>query len=79
MEEQLITDGHDIASGIRILRDEEYWQYQKRLQEYLRTAEDIKKSDLANYVSHRRVILDLLDKAIQAVGIGNVRPGKSHS
>ena len=66
VEEQLITDGHDIASGIGILReDEEYWQYQKRLQEYLRTAEDIKKSDLANYVSHRRVILDLLDKAIQ--------------
>jgi hypothetical protein len=32
--------------------------YQKRLRKYLNTAEDIKKSDLANYVSHRRVILD---------------------
>ena len=30
-----------------------------------RTAEDIKKSDLANYVFHRRVILDLLERAIQ--------------
>jgi hypothetical protein len=66
IEEQLISDGHDIVSETGTLKeDEEYLQYQKRLQEYLRKAEDIKKSDLANYVSHRRVILDLLEKAIQ--------------
>ena len=35
------------------------------MNEYLATAEDIKKSDLANYVSHRKVILDLLGRAIE--------------
>jgi hypothetical protein len=66
IEEQLISDGHAIVNGIGIPKeDEEYLQYQAKLQEYLQKAEDLKKSDLANYVSHRRVILDLLDKAIQ--------------
>jgi len=45
--------------------EESYDDYRARLQEYLKTAEDIKKSDLANYVAHRRIILDLLEKAIQ--------------
>jgi hypothetical protein len=31
----------------------------------LAKAEDIKKSDLASYVSHRRVIIDLFEKAIE--------------
>jgi len=62
IEEQLLTAGHDVMNP---KEGEEFLDYQKRLQEYLRTAEDIKKSDLANYVSHRRVILDLLEKGIQ--------------
>ncbi|NOZ86820.1 MAG: ATP-binding protein [Deltaproteobacteria bacterium] len=62
IEEQLLAAGHDVMNP---KKDEELEEYQKRLQEYLRTAEDIKKSDLANYVSHRRVILELLEKAIQ--------------
>ncbi len=62
IEGKLLADGHDVMNP----RDrEDYPQYQKRLQEYLKTAEDIKKSDLANYVFHRKVILDLLEKAIQ--------------
>jgi hypothetical protein len=32
---------------------------------YLQIAADIKRSDLANYVSHRRVIIDLLAAAIR--------------
>lgn len=62
IEEQLLAAGHDVMNP---KEGEEFYEYQKRLQEYLRTAEDIKKSDLANYVSHRRVILELLEKAIQ--------------
>lgn len=45
--------------------DEDTDEYTRRLREYLEKAEDIKRSDLANYVSHRRVILDLLERAIQ--------------
>jgi hypothetical protein len=62
IEERLLADGHDVMSR---KENEDIPDYQKRLREYLRTAADIKKSDLANYVSHRRVILDLLEKAIQ--------------
>lgn len=62
IEEQLLAAGHDIMNP---KENEDFPDYQKRLQEYLKTAEDIKKSDLANYVSHRRVILELLEKAIQ--------------
>jgi hypothetical protein len=40
--------------------EEHVEEYKERLSEYLRKAEDLKKSDLANYVSHRKVIIDLL-------------------
>jgi len=62
IEGKLLADGHEIMSP---KEGEEYEDYEKRLQEYLKTAEEIKKSDLANYVFHRKVILDLLGKAIQ--------------
>ncbi|MDP2507302.1 hypothetical protein [Oceanobacter sp. 3_MG-2023] len=45
-------------------------KYKERLSEYLRKAEDLKKSDLANYVSHRKVIIDLLQKSIKRLDNG---------
>ena len=62
IEGKLLAEGHNVMSP---KEDEEYEDYQQRLQDYLKTAQDIKKSDLANYVFHRKVILDLLGKAIQ--------------
>ena len=62
IENRLLADGHDIMSP---KKNGVYEDYHTRLQEYLKTAEDIKKSDLANYVAHRRIILDLLQKAIE--------------
>ncbi len=61
VESLLLADGHDVMAP---KENEAYEDYRTRLHEYLKTAEDIKKSDLANYVAHRRVILDLLEKAI---------------
>jgi hypothetical protein len=66
VERDMIQQGHEIMANF----DNDFDDYQRRLQEYLRTAEDIKKSDLANYVSHRRVIIDLLAKAIQRTETG---------
>lgn len=66
VERKMLEQGHDIMSS----EDENIEDYKKRLNEYLKTAEDIKKSDLANYVSHRRVILDLLEKSIQRTKTG---------
>lgn len=62
IERKLLADGHSVMSP---KENENVEDYQARLKEYLEAASDIKKSDLANYVSHRRVILDLLDTAIQ--------------
>jgi len=47
-----------------------YEEYRKRLDEYLSKAEDLKMSDLANYVSHRKVIIDLLEMAIKRLPDG---------
>ena len=61
-ERQILADGHELMQPEN---DESADQYSERLQEYLERVEDIKKSDLANYVSHRKVVIDLLQKAIQ--------------
>ncbi len=62
IERKMLEDGHDVMHP---QPHESFPDYRKRLDEYLETAEDIKRSDLANYVSHRRVIIDLLEMAIQ--------------
>ena len=62
IEENLLSEGHDL---MKPKDDETLLDYEKRLQIYLNTAEDIKKSDLANYVYHRKVILDILSQSIK--------------
>lgn len=62
IEEKLLATGHEVMNP---KENEGHEEYRKRLQEYLNTAEDIKKSNLANYIFHRRVVLDLLEKAIK--------------
>lgn len=61
-ESQLLAEGHDlmIPNGIEDKED-----YSKRIDDYLSKASDLKRSDLANYVAHRKVILDLLSKTIK--------------
>mgnify|MGYP007024036106 CR=1 FL=1 len=61
-ESQLLAEGHNlmVPDGI-----EDKEAYSKRIDEYLSKASDLKRSDLANYVAHRKVILDLLRKAIK--------------
>lgn len=60
-ENQLLADGHDLLNPVNTDSAETYL---KKLTEYLAKASDLKKSDLANYVCHRRVIIDLLANAI---------------
>lgn len=62
IESKMLADGHDLMEP---KAGEAFADYRNRIQEYLEVAKDLKKSDLANYVAHRRVILDLLEKAIQ--------------
>lgn len=62
VERQLVNEGHYIMQP---QHEEHAEEYKERLSEYLRKAKDLKKSDLANYVSHRKVIIDLLHKSIE--------------
>jgi hypothetical protein len=62
IEANLLEEGHDL---MRPDQDESDDEYLARLSDYLKKASDIKKSDLANYVAHRRAVLDLLDNAIK--------------
>ena len=67
VERQLVSEGHDIM----LPQDKEHVEeYKERLGDYLRKAGDLKKSDLANYVSHRKVIIDLLQKSIERLEDG---------
>ena len=62
IESQLLNEGHDVMSP---KTGEDDADYKARIQEYLNKIVDIKKSDLANYISHRKVIIDLLEEAIR--------------
>ncbi|SFK89545.1 hypothetical protein SAMN04488518_11130 [Pseudovibrio ascidiaceicola] len=62
IEQELLQDGHDIANP---REDETHENYKDRLSKYLEVSKDLKESDLASYVTHRRVIIDLLDSVIQ--------------
>ncbi len=61
VEQQLVKEGHDIMQP---RKEDHVEEYKKRVSHYLKKAKDLKKSDLANYVTHRRVIIDLLQKTI---------------
>jgi hypothetical protein len=62
LEADAITEGQVVfaEAGSASLED-----YQERLTHYLDTINDINQSDLAAYVSRRRVILDILSKIIR--------------
>jgi hypothetical protein len=62
IENQMIAEGHDVMVP---KEEESYDEYRSRLDAYLKKADDIKRSDLANYVSHRKVIIDLMQMAIR--------------
>ena len=68
LEQELLTEGHHLMAP-KI--GESVDDYEARLGAYMQKVEDIKKSDLANYVFHRRVIIDLLEAAIKRGPDGN--------
>lgn len=67
LENQILSEGHTVMQP---KENEEVDDYKTRLNEYLHKVGDIKKSDLAKYVSHRKVIIDLLSKSINMLDDG---------
>lgn len=62
IESSLINEGHSIMV---VDSGETSEGYRVRLHEYLSKVEAVKMSDLAGYVFHRKIILDILQKAIE--------------
>jgi hypothetical protein len=62
IEGSLLSEGHAVMN---FKEGDDLADYQKRLASYLEKADAIKQSDLANYVFHRRVVLEILAKAIE--------------
>jgi len=61
LERQLMTEGRNLMHDDSISEVD----YRQRLYNYLAKAADSKASDLASYVAKRRVIIDLLEKALE--------------
>jgi hypothetical protein len=61
VEERILSEGHQIMVPLKGETEE---AYQQRLEQYLQMVADLKQSDLANYVMHRRTVFDLLEAAI---------------
>ena len=62
IESSVLAEGHAIMT---VESGETADGYRARLNEYLAKVEAIKMSDLAGYVFHRKIILDILQKAIE--------------
>ena len=62
LEQELLQKGHDL---LKPKVADSIPSYKQRIDEYIQLAIDVKQSDLAGYVSHRRVIIDLLGKALE--------------
>lgn len=62
IENELIAEGHDLMQPTAM---DDVDTYTAKLDDYLSKATDINKTDLANYVAHRKVIIDLLEKAVR--------------
>ena len=67
LESALIKEGHELMIP-QNMEDED--SYKKRIEDYLSKASDLRKSDLANYVTHRKVIIDLLANALKVQSNG---------
>jgi hypothetical protein len=66
LEAEVLQEGQEVFDEL----DSEAEEYSKKLADYLAKVEDVKQSDLAAYVSRRRVILELLSQAISVKADG---------
>jgi len=62
LEKETISEGYDLMSHPDV---DDLDDYKKRLDKYMQSAAELKQSDLASYVSHRRVVIDLFEKALK--------------
>lgn len=62
LEKETISEGYELMSHPDV---DDMDDYKQRLDKYMQSAAELKQSDLASYVSHRRVVIDLFEKALK--------------
>ena len=62
LEREILKKGHSLLTPEH---GEKPSEYISRIQEYLSDVSDMKKSDLADYLCHRKVVIDLFEKALE--------------
>lgn len=62
LEKETISEGYELMSHPDV---DDLDDYKERLDRYMQSAAELKQSDLASYVSHRRVVIDLFEKALK--------------
>ncbi|MEJ0063316.1 MAG: ATP-binding protein [Alphaproteobacteria bacterium] len=75
LDEVLLHIRRDIEDGARkeeknivaLIEKGSFEQYQERLKKIIETMNDVGKSKLADYVAHRRIILDLIEVSLKRV------------
>ena len=75
LDEALLHIRRDIEDGMRkeerhvaaLIEKESYDQYQERIRRLMEDMNDVGKAKLADYVAHRRTILDLVDHSLKRV------------
>lgn len=70
LEVEVISKGHELSTPEE---NEPFEDYSERLNDYLAKVNDIKMADLANYVFHRKVVLDFLKKSSCDIEMENIR------
>lgn len=65
--EKMHQQGQEIK---QLMLTDNFATYEAKLEQYLKTVDDVKKSDLVEYVTHRKVILELLEQAVQKTSSG---------
>lgn len=75
LDEALLHIRREIEDGIRkeekhvaaLIEKESFDQYQERIKALMEDANEVGKAKLADYVAHRRTILDLVDQSLRRV------------
>jgi hypothetical protein len=62
VEKSLLEDGHDV---LKFVSNETRAEYERRIEKYKQKVEAIKQSDLADYVFHRKVVLEILEQLVK--------------
>ncbi|ATO57106.1 hypothetical protein [Bartonella sp. 1-1C] len=68
IENEILKKGHNVLA---VQQGENSASYTARINKYVNTVGDLKKSDLANYLFHRKTIIELLKESLNSLSEGD--------